>query len=211
MENTGKKDLLASEKEARYKFITSPHKIDNYDSAILEDRAYLDLDNSALRLEYQISMLEDDLAIITKELDGAISIEDEENIKVLKRKKLRIERQLKVLMFKYTQLDFSSKVIAIISAIFKRKKSNKNKIGDFMLKYFLSKISKKFKMIYDLKLSLDKLSSINRSVDELISMQAPVKGGKDRYERLTTYINKANTIHSQISNDIKPKSFSIQG
>lgn len=80
-----------------------------------------------------------------------------------------------------------------------------------MLKYFLSKISKKFKMIYDLKLSLDKLSSINRSVDELISMQAPVKGGKDRYERLTTYINKANTIHSQISNDIKPKSFSIQG
>ena len=137
MENTGKKDLLASEKEARYKFITSPHKIDNYDSAILEDRAYLDLDNNALRLEYQISMLEDDLAIITKELDGAISIEDEENIKVLKRKKLRIERQLKVLMFKYTQLDFSSKVIAIISAIFKRKNSNKNKIGDFMLKYFL--------------------------------------------------------------------------
>lgn len=211
MENTGKKDLLASENEARYKFITSPHKIDNYDSAILEDRAYLDLDNNALRLEYQISMLEDDLAIITKELDGAISIDDEENIKVLKRKKLRIERQLKVLMFKYTQLDFASKVIAVISAIFKRKKSNKNVIGDFMLKYFLSKISKKFKMIYDLKLSLDKLSSINRSVDELISMQAPVKGGKDRYERLTTYINKANSIHSQISNDIKPKTFSIQG
>lgn len=211
MENMGKKDLLASENEARYKFITSPHKIDNYDSAILEDRAYLDLDNNALRLEYQISMLEDDLAIITKELDGAISIDDEENIKVLKRKKLRIERQLKVLMFKYTQLDFASKVIAVISAIFKRKKSNKNVIGDFMLKYFLSKISKKFKMIYDLKLSLDKLSSINRSVDELISMQAPVKGGKDRYERLTTYINKANSIHSQISNDIKPKTFSIQG
>ena len=66
MENTGKKDLLASENEVRYKFITNPNKIDNYDSAILEGRAYLDLDNRALRLEYQISVLEDDLDIINK-------------------------------------------------------------------------------------------------------------------------------------------------
>ena len=109
MENTGEKDLLASENEVRYKFITNPHKIDNYDSAILEGRAYLDLDNRALRLEYQISVLEDDLDIINRELDGAISIDDEENIKVLKRKKLRVERQLKVLLFKYTKLDFASK------------------------------------------------------------------------------------------------------
>ena len=79
-----------------------------------------------------------------------------------------------------------------------------------MLKYFLSKISKKFKMIYDLKISLEKLSSINRSVDELISMQAPVKGGKDRYERLTTYISKANSIHSEIYDNIKTDRFSVQ-
>lgn len=210
MENTGKKDLLASENEVRYKFITNPHKIDNYDSAILEGRAYLDLDNRALRLEYQISVLEDDLDIINRELDGAISIDDEENIKVLKRKKLRVERQLKVLLFKYTKLDFASKVIALISSIFKRKNSHRKTIGDLMLKYFLSKISKKFKMIYDLKISLEKLSSINRSVDELISMQAPVKGGKDRYERLTTYISKANSIHSEISDNIKTDRFSVQ-
>ncbi len=210
MENTGKKELLASENEARYRFITNPHKIDNYDSAILEDRAYLDLDNRALRLEYQISVLEDDLDIINRELDGAISIEDEENIKVLRRKKLRVERQLKVLLFKYTKLDFASKVIALISSIFKRKNSRRKTIGDLMLKYFLSKISKKFKMIYDLKVSLEKLSSINRSVDELISMQAPVKGGKDRYERLTTYISKANSIHSEISDNIKTDRFSVQ-
>lgn len=211
MENTGKNDLSTSEKEVRYKFITSPHKIDNYDSTILEDRAYLDLDNNALRLEYQIGMLEDDIAIINKELDGAISIDDDEKIAVLKRKKLRMERQLKVLMFKYTQLDFSAKIIALISSIFKRKDSRKASIGDFMLKYFLSKISKKFKMIYDLKISLEKLSIINRSVDELISMQAPVKGAKDRYEKLTTYISKANAIHSEISDNIKPTRFSIQG
>lgn len=210
MENTGKKDLLASENEVRYKFITNPHKIDNYDSAILEGRAYLDLDNRALRLEYQISVLEDDLDIINRELDGAISIDDEENIKVLKRKKLRVERQLKVLLFKYTKLDFASKVIALISSIFKRKNSHRKTIGDLMLKYLLSKISKKFKMIYDLKISLEKLSSINRSVDELISMQAPVKGGKDRYERLTTYISKANSIHSEISDNIKTDRFSVQ-
>ena len=193
--------------EERYKFITNPHKIDNYDSAILEDRAFLDMENTSLKLEYQIGILEDDIALIKEELKGAELLEDEEKIKLLKRKKLRMERQLKVLMFKYTKLDFSSKIIAVISFMFKKRDSRKNLIGDFMLKHIWSKISKKMKMIYDLKIALEKLGNINRSVDELISMQAPVKGAKDRYEQLTMYINKANNIHSEISDNIKTESF----
>jgi len=195
--------------EERYKFITTPHKIDNYDSAILEDRAYLNMEDTSFKLEYQISILEDDLAIIENELKGAKLIDDEEKINLLSRKKLRIERQLKVLMFKYTRLNFASKLIAFISLIFKKRDLKRNTIGDYMLKHFWSKISKKMKMIYDLKMALEKLGNINRSVDELISMQAPVKGAKDRYERLTSYISKANNIHSEISNNIKLKTTTI--
>lgn len=191
--------------EKRYKFITSPHKIDNYDSAILEDRAFLDMEDTSFKLEYQISILEDDISILEEEIEGAKLVEDEEKIKLLSRKKLRMERQLKVLMFKYTRLDFVSKVIALISFIFKKRKTTRNTIGDYMLKHFWSKISKKMKMIYELKTALEKLGNINRSVDELISMQAPVKGAKDRYEKLTSYITKANNIHSEISNNIKIK------
>ncbi len=193
--------------EQRYKFITNPHKIDNYDSAILEDRAYLNMEDTSLKLEYQISLLEDNISILDEEINGAKLIEDEEKIKLLSRKKLRMERQLKILMFKYTNLDFTSKIIAIISLIFKKRKKQQNTIGDYMLKHFWSKISKKMKTIYELKVALEKLGNINRSVDELISMQTPVKGAKDRYEKLTSYINKANTIHSEISNNIKSKTY----
>ena len=193
--------------DSRYKFITNPHKIDNYDSAILEDRAYLNMEDTALKLEYQISVLEDNISILDEEIKGAKLIDDEEKIRLLSRKKLRMERQLKILMFKYTNIDFASKVIALISLIFRKRKKQHNTIGDYMLKHFWSKVSKKMKTIYELKIALEKLSNINRSVDELISMQAPVKGTKDRYEKLTTYINKANTIHSEISNNIKSKTY----
>ena len=193
--------------EQRYKFITNPHKIDNYDSAILEDRAYLNMEDTSLKLEYQISLLEDNISILDEEIKGAKLIEDEEKIKLLSRKKLRMERQLKILMFKYTNLDFTSKIIAVISLIFKKRKKQHNTIGDYMLKHFWSKISKKMKTIYELKIALEKLGNINRSVDELISMQAPVKGARDRYEKLTSYITKANNIHSEISNTIKSKTY----
>ena len=73
--------------EQRYKFITNPHKIDNYDSAILEDRAYLNMEDTSLKLEYQISLLEDNIAILDEEINGAKLIEDEEKIKLLSRKK----------------------------------------------------------------------------------------------------------------------------
>ena len=195
--------------EQRYKFITNPHKIDNYDSAILEDRAYLNMEDTSLKLEYQISLLEDNISILDEEIKGAKLIEDEEKIKLLSKKKLRMERQLKILMFKYTNIDFTAKIIAFISLIFKKRKNQNNTIGDYMLKHFWSKISKKMKTIYELKVALEKLGNINRSVDELISMQAPVKGAKDRYEKLTSYINKANTIHSEISNNIKSKTIYI--
>ena len=122
--------------EQRYKFITNPHKIDNYDSAILEDRAYLNMEDTSLKLEYQISLLEDNISILDEEIKGAKLIEDEEKIKLLSKKKLRMERQLKILMFKYTNIDFTAKIIAFISLIFKKRKNQNNTIGDYMLKHF---------------------------------------------------------------------------
>jgi len=164
----------------RYKFITSPHKLDDYDSSILEDRAYLDLDDSAFRLEYQINMLEDNISLINGEISGAKSIEDDIRLQILTRKKTRMERELKLLMFEYGRLNLVSKIIGWVTFWFKSKKRKKTSIEDFMLKNFWAKISKKMNMVYSLKLSLEKLANINRSVDELIRMQAPTKDAKDR-------------------------------
>lgn len=201
MRETENRNIFEIQK--RYKFITSPHKLDDYDSTILEDRAYLDLDDSAFRLEYQINMLENNISLINDEISGAKSIDDSIRLQILHRKKTRMGRELKLLMFEYGRLNLVSKVIGWITFYFKNKRRKKVSFGDFMLKNVWSKISKKMNMVYSLKLSLAKLANINRSVDELIQMQAPTKDAKDRYERLTTYINKANTIHSEIYKNIK--------
>ena len=46
--------------------------------------------------------------------------------------------------------------------------------------------------------SLEMLSGINKSVDELIEMKVPYGEHVENYEKLTNYLYKANKIHSQI-------------
>lgn len=203
MEHTGESDLFLIER--RYKFISNPHKIDDYDSTILEDRAYLNMEDKAFKLEYKIGMLEDNIAQISEEIEGAEMINDDIRLNVLRRKKLRMERQLRICLSEYSEIDIVSKIIGWVSFLVKRKFRKKTKIGNFVMKHILSKISKKMELIYSLKEALGKLSNINRSVDELIQMQAPVKDVKDRYERLTAYINKANSIHNEIVKSVNVK------
>ena len=46
--------------------------------------------------------------------------------------------------------------------------------------------------------SLEMLSGINKSVDELIDMKVPYGESLENYQKLTSYLYKANKIHSQI-------------
>jgi hypothetical protein len=51
--------------------------------------------------------------------------------------------------------------------------------------------------------SLTKLENINKSVDELMSMNIPYGENINKYEQLSRYIIKANSIQSDISRLIK--------
>ena len=99
-----------------------------------------------------------------------------------------------------------SKFTTILSKIFKRKPKNgktlREKISHFISKYILSAISKRLSFTFGLRDSMSKLSDINRSVDELISLRIPFGGITGRYEKLTNYINKANDIHARISKNV---------
>ena len=68
-------------------------------------------------------------------------------------------------------------------------------IQRFISRKILAKLSKKFNSIMMLSDSLEMLSGINRSVDELIEMKIP---NLENYQKLTSYLYKANKIHSQI-------------
>lgn len=186
----------------KFKQATSPFKIDGYDSVMLEDRAYLKIENEMLKLEYRINQLEEDLMIINDEILAAINIEDSSRLEFLNSKKVAIEKELDNLNDKYFDIGAMSKFTTIVTSIFRKRstffKNAFKNIKQFFQKYLLANISKRLNLTFNLRESLSKLADINRSVDELISLRIPFGGLTGRYERLTGYITKANDIHAKI-------------
>ncbi|MBR1680825.1 hypothetical protein IJ707_03435 [bacterium] len=190
----------------KFKQATSPFSIDGYDTTMLEDRAYLKLDDEMLKLEYRINQLEEDLMIINDEILAAINIDDHSRIEFLQAKKTNIKKELERLNNKYFDIGAMSKFTTIMSYIFRKRSSKEKslmqKIRYFIDKYIFAVLSKRLNFTFNLKESLSKLADINRSVDELISLRIPFGGLTGRYEKLTNYINKANDIHAQIAKNV---------
>ncbi|MBR1942626.1 hypothetical protein IJ843_02690 [bacterium] len=190
----------------KFKQATSPFHIDGYDSTMLEDRAYLKLDDEMLKLEYRINQLEEDLMIINDEILAAINIDDHSRTEFLQTKRENIKKELERLNNKYFDIGVMSKFTTIISNIFRKKSSKEKtllqKINYFIEKYVFATLSKRLNFTFNLKESMSKLSDINRSVDELISLRIPFGGLTGRYEKLTNYINKANDIHAMIAKNV---------
>ena len=82
---------------------------------------------------------------------------------------------------------------------FKQKMPVIYKVKDFISRHILARLSGKIKSIVTITDSLEQLSEINKSVDELIEMNVPYGEKAKNYEKLTAYLNKANQIHSKIS------------
>ena len=76
------------------------------------------------------------------------------------------------------------------------------KIQDFISRQILARLSKKIHSIITLSDYLEKLSDINRSVNELMYMNVPYGEKVQNYERLTEYLNQASVIHSRISRSL---------
>ena len=61
----------------------------------------------------------------------------------------------------------------------------------------------KFSSVLEIRQSLEKLESINKSVDELMSLQTPYGEAGDKYTQLSKYITRANNIQAQISKSLR--------
>ena len=77
------------------------------------------------------------------------------------------------------------------------------KVQNFISRNLLAKISKKVNSVVALSDSLEQLSNISKSVDELIDMNIPYGERVQNYEKLTQYLSKANSIHSKISQSLR--------
>ena len=67
----------------------------------------------------------------------------------------------------------------------------------------IPRLPKKISSSIELKKSLEKLENINKSVDELMTLQTPYGEAIDKYVQLSKYITKANSIHAKISKNLK--------
>jgi len=190
----------AAPKHDAAKTSTNPVKrLNGYDSTILNQTNF-EGDGEELSLDYRIKEKES----IIKDLDAKIKIADnygtQNEALGLKAKKQRIKQELDVLR---KQQMYGGRVLGENPAFYhqdiKKKMPVIYKVQEFISRQILARISKKINSVVTLTDSLEQLSEISKSVDELVGMNVPYGEKVQNYEKLTEYLNKANIIHAKIS------------
>lgn len=180
---------------------TNPIKrLNGYDSTILNQTRFDESETEDLSVEYRIKEKES----IVKDLDAKIKVADnygtQNEALGLKAKRQRIMEELSVLR---KQQMYGGRVLGekkqLTHKSFKEKMPVIYKIQDFISRNLLARVSKKINSVVTLSDSLEQLSEISKSVDELIDINVPYGEKVQNYEKLTEYLNQANVIHSKIS------------
>ena len=183
----------------------SQRRLNDYDYNILKDGAYKEVNDEILKLEYKISKIEEEIATLNSQIQAAKDIRDFGTAeKIFCRIKL-LQDELKELKEIYKETSLSAKISGGVTGMFSgfMKKMGINKTLSLLYDTLVSKMPKRFSAVLELKQSLEKLENINKSVDELMTMQTPYGESIDKYEQLSKFIVKANNIQAQISKSLR--------
>ncbi len=178
-------------------------RLNGYDSTILNKAHFEQVQEPELSMDFRIKEKEN----ILKELDEKIKLSDNYGTQneslSLKAKRHRIAQELDTLKRQqaYGSTDITKEKFS--HSTLKRTMPVLYKINDFVSRNILAKVSKKIKSVVTLNDSLEQLSDISQSVDELIGMNIPYGERTQNYEKLTEYLNRVNTIHSKISKTLR--------
>ena len=187
---------------------TEPQRrLNDYDYNILKEDAYKDVTDEIFKLEYKISKTEEELKSIEDEIQAAKDVRDFNKVEFLFNRKKQLQEDLNGLIEIYNDTSLSAKISGgitnMLSPKVKENFSGMKKLFGIFSDALISKLPKRFSSALELKKSLAKLENINKSVDELMTMQTPYGEAIDKYEKLTKYITRANTIQAQISKSLK--------
>ncbi len=181
-------------------------RLNDYDYNILKEEAYKDVSDELFKLEYKISKAEEELKSIDAQIQGAKDIRDFELVESLFGRRKQVQDDLNELLEIYNETSLSAKIsggiINMLTSRIKEKCSGLKKLSDMIGEACLSRLPKRFSSVLELKKSLSKLENINKSVDELMTLQTPYGEALDKYEQLSRYITRANTIQAQISKQL---------
>lgn len=183
---------------------TKNKRLNGYDSTILNNSKFDGTEEQELSIDYRIREKEQSI----KDLDEKIKLADnygtQNEALGLKAKRQRYMEELSSLE---KQRAYGGRVLEdkekILHETLKEKMPIIYKIQSFVSRKILSKISKKVNSVITLSDSLEQLSKISKSVDELMDMNIPYGEKRHNYEKLTQYLNKANAIHSKISKSLR--------
>lgn len=177
-----------------YRFST---RLNGYDVNMingLDDSA----DDEVIKLGVEINKLEDGLTELREKISATERLGRLPDVIKQKIKEKELERELLEMKKVYATKKSLSKPV-LKSKLKKRSDMPVIRaIQRFISRKILAKVSRKFRSIMTLSDSLEMLSGINKSVDELIEMKVPYGESLENYQKLTTYLYKANKIHSQI-------------
>ena len=164
-------------------------RLNDYDFNLLKEDAYKDVSDDIFKLEYKISRLEEDLRTISAQLDSASEIGDYALIDELKYRKSILDEDYRALLAIYNNKTLSGKISDRVLNLFggKYKKEFQflqNKFAE-VSDVIISKMPKQLSAVFEIKKSLAKLENLNRSVDELISLNIPYGENINKYEQLS--------------------------
>lgn len=198
------KDVNIDEDEQEH---TIGSRLNDYDSNLLQKNAYKSVPDEMFQLEHRIGLLETSLKRIDAEIKSMEGVSNGMQMFDLKNKRLKIQQELKNLNDQYSRINlstkFSGKIADAVSFASDTKTSTLTKTKNFLMNKVLPKISKKIDCSQKIKGALENLANINLSVDELIRLQAPYGESSNRYDKLITYLDKANRIHAEITSNME--------
>ena len=182
-------------------------RLNSLDSAMIEDAAYMVIDDPDLKLEKKIEDTKNALKEIKEKIIVADTINDEKTKDELLNQKKFLHQKLQNLKTQYKSQNAETLLTSVIERILlfpdKMRKKLKKSIKKFLIhSEFLKNFTPLVKalMIRD---TLGRLNKINKSVDELVKMRVPFGEQEQRYETLVNHLSKAGTLHSQILKELK--------
>ena len=201
-------NFFLSEEAPHLKSATEPvRRLNDYDSNLLKEDAYKDITDDVFKLEYKISKTQEDIKVVENQIQSAKDIGDIGLAQKLTGRLIILREDLEALSAVYNDKSVSAKITGnlanLVGGTFKNKWEKFAKDFTDKLESVSEKMPKPLASIIEIKKSLARLENINKSVDELVKLNTPYGENFDKYDQLSKYIIKANSIQAEISRHLK--------
>lgn len=182
-------------------------RLNAMDSSLIEETTYATIDDPNLKLENKIERIEEIISVLDEKIIVAETVKDDLKAKEMFIQKTLLEKKLKKLQDEYKAKGFDTRLTQGIISFFglpeNLAEDMKNNFERFLNKSQVGKHVQPVIKFFQIKDTLSRLDKINKSVDELVSMQVPFGENDARYETLAKHLARANHLHNQIHKELK--------